>query len=1213
MPDISQVLRDPKFGGLSPEVQRLVLSQLDDKFAGLSLEAQGIALEKLVASPIESGPPLPPLVPGLPEVRQPGRVPVTIGGPRFGPPGEVEKIREAFRTPISKQLGGASLSELAERVLGSQVASGESVRTRLGPRIVFGGPPTYGEIPAVKGMAKDAIRLAAGLVDFAQTPEGLAALGLTAIGGGPAVAAYFAGTQAVEIPAAVKTYLDDPTPENLQQALLIPGFVALLSSMAGKGLKAKAPVKKVARAVEPEKRPSVPEPPAKASPEVLRMEIQRFLRRRGEARTPQERELVEQRIAENQQMLAEVSDAMESQRGFIRFGGEPEKPIKAADPSVEAALTAQRQPAQLEGLKNWFGDYFVFEWSVREFPELKNELRLVKDAVFDAAKDSSNKVAEVVRPLTRREYELFRRSVVLKDFVESSDRGLTLPRNITLESVRQELSRVQADAAKHPRVEAAIERHQALTEATAKELVDRGKMGEETVSRAYFPHRVLDYSIELEKRLPNIPRRLKTPSRLYTKKRLGSVRDIDTDYMDVMHRHLSKIKLDNIIEDFALDTARKYDRARLLSGEEREALGVLRPGGRYTLPDGTAVKGWQLDPGNVIYRGVTVNEKLISNAIAENMTVKEWVESTGPKGAAATREAPVLGGRHKVYLLPEAIADRLNRFREPRQASPISDVFGGWMSLWKRITLDFAGIPFQLDNFKGDLLNLYKTDPTALLKVPKAIAALRRHAPETLKAIEELAYQQRVVQTSGLFGGEVMGQLPRPEFRKDIAHLRGLRGQLAYYNPLHIIEVLSTFRESVPRLAKFMTDVERINRGEMVRAGEIDIKGLKDPIAQAGKVAREFTVDYGAVTPAFQTEFRRMLFPFITFWVQNGKNYANYTVKRPGNAAVKFGIPLGMMWVWNNTGERREVEAALPEWHRTIPHIITGWRTSDGKPIIVAMQTPVDMAARMGGLDKIPMRVSQVRDGEMTLEEGVKETLKDIAKATPENALNLATPAYKVFHGLLANRDPFTKRTIVPERLKGTAEEKKLQVQYVLGQFITPYSQYVRATRTIEPGDTLTKMLRKGPFDIPRALGYREVDIGREALSRQYEEAREATAAYQEKVHNIEKAYVAWQTKAMTQAEYTETIQRVQEAPGPKIPALALATRLRSPRVQLLVEKEHLRQETRPSVRLMLQRRIRALEKKMLDEQRKRVPRGARGELSPGLSLEEIGPPPPPQ
>lgn len=43
-------------------------------------------------------PPKPsPRLPGFPEIRQAGRVPVTVGGPRFGPPGEIEEVHRGFQ------------------------------------------------------------------------------------------------------------------------------------------------------------------------------------------------------------------------------------------------------------------------------------------------------------------------------------------------------------------------------------------------------------------------------------------------------------------------------------------------------------------------------------------------------------------------------------------------------------------------------------------------------------------------------------------------------------------------------------------------------------------------------------------------------------------------------------------------------------------------------------------------------------------------------------------------------------------------------------------------------------------------------------------------------------------------------------------------------------------------------------------------------------
>lgn len=918
-----------------------------------------------------------------------------------------------------------------------------------------------------------------------------------------------------------------------------------------------------------------------------------------------------------------IQVSTEGQRGVIRIGGEK---LKAVDPVVESVLTAQvKSPAVLSGLKQWFGENFIFEFNVREFPALVNDLRLAKDFVFDAARASTEDVAKVVAPLSKAEYETFRRTVILRDLVDSKKRGLPVPqedKGLVLNDLQAELIRMEKSAS--PAVTEALSKHQQLTDATAKSLVDRGKADESILNRPYYRHFVLDDIAGLDSFLPGLPSKLKRPSRPYTRKRVGSAKNIDTDYIDVMYRHLTKVRLDNLVEDFAEKTAGKYDLSNMVPKDAAVTTfgegGRPLPGRTYTLPDGRRVKGWQLDPGNIRYRGLTVNEKLWIEAVTSDMTVAEFANLQGPAGGAAVREGLITGGKHKVYLLDALIADRLSKFRGPRQEGIVMGILAPPTRLWKRITLDFAGVAFQLQNLTGDLLNLYREDPKALLYLPMANRAMWSNASPSLKAMRELAYNQRVIQTSGIFGGEVLGQLPNPRLSRETAHLQGLKGELTYWNPLHLIEVVSAYRESVPRLAKFMADSDRIKRGENVVTRTIDIKGLT-PIDAAGKAARNFTVDYGAVTPAFQGEIRSVLFPFATFYVENTKNWAKYVAKNPGDAAIKFGIPLAAMWTWNNTGDRRAIEAALPEWQRTIPHIITGWKTEEGKAIIVAMQTPLDMAAKIGGIDKIPMYLTDIRNGNMTKEQAAEAVVKDIILAVPRESRQLVTPVIKVFDGLLSNHDPFTKRRVVPEHLKGTPQGTKLQTEYALEQFFTPYGAYIRASRQREPGEPFLRALTRGPFDIKRALGIREVDLERAEMGAQYERFSDAGEVFRTKMGYLEEAFITGQVSG-DMSIFQETVKSMNaDYPDDplwnsvKIRPRDVLQRAKSPRVQREILIRKLQTAKTDAEIKELQDKIRILDKLSLRQAGKQVPVSARpATVRPKLSFEsplENVPPPP--
>jgi hypothetical protein len=168
-------------------------------------------------------------------------------------------VNRFLRGPISKQLGGSSFAELAE------------VHIPSAEELAKGGTT----LDYYKAMGADAARIAAQLGDFIQSPAGVAALGATiGTGGaaGPYIAAGFGAEAAVETPEAIRAYLENPTPENLQKALLTPGFAALMASAAGQAAKAGAPPPPPAGTYEfPQVPPEVRGPPKqlRAAPTVL--------------------------------------------------------------------------------------------------------------------------------------------------------------------------------------------------------------------------------------------------------------------------------------------------------------------------------------------------------------------------------------------------------------------------------------------------------------------------------------------------------------------------------------------------------------------------------------------------------------------------------------------------------------------------------------------------------------------------------------------------------------------------------------------------------------------------------------------------------------------------------------------------------------------------------------------------------------------------------
>ncbi len=184
------------------------------------------------------------------------------------------QLREMGQVPLIKRLTGRSLQEMIGPHLPVVGEEREVPFTEQAIQARFGIPvQEKAQVGAVTGMAGDSIRIAAGLLDFFGSPEGVIAAAVAATGplGATVVAGAYGAEQAAATPEAVRRYLDDPTPDNLQQALLTPGFAALLLGGAGKGIeKIRAePAPKPAE-VRPEPRPEpAPEPIVEPEPPLL--------------------------------------------------------------------------------------------------------------------------------------------------------------------------------------------------------------------------------------------------------------------------------------------------------------------------------------------------------------------------------------------------------------------------------------------------------------------------------------------------------------------------------------------------------------------------------------------------------------------------------------------------------------------------------------------------------------------------------------------------------------------------------------------------------------------------------------------------------------------------------------------------------------------------------------------------------------------------------
>lgn len=839
---------------------------------------------------------------------------------------------------------------------------------------------------------------------------------------------------------------------------------------------------------------------------------------------------------QSQQMRQGIS-ALESQK--LVSGIEKAK-IKSLDPEIERATTATVNAVQ--GIKGWvnntvnkiadgFRRYFVYRSELKAFPRLRNEMRKMEDAAIDANKFSEQALNGVVGGLRdRAEYEVFRRMVVIRDLIETGTRGEKLPQGLTVEGLQAELQRL--DSLATPEVRTAIEKNDKLMRAVADDLVNRGKLSEESIRTGYYPHRVLEYATDLDKTIPNLPSQLRTPNRFYTKQRAGSLKDIDTNYINVMHKMLSKIQLDNKLDDFVQNTVKEFDALPALAAKGEPKIG--RSGQIITGEDGKKYAFWS-------YGGET-------------------------------------------YLLPEPVYQHLKDFKQAQKLTPLGELKRSATTLWKRVTLDFAGIGFHVNNMLGDLEALYREDIKAFTKIPQAIRALTpKRTAEDVKLLD-LAAQERILQ-SGItesWIGSVFSQAKLAKFEPKY------KRALLWMNPFKIVETFSTYRDAIPRLSKFIADVERIQQGKNIVTKTVNIEVLAG-VEAAGKVSREAFIDYGKVTPENASDIRGFLFPFATFYTQNFKNWARYIAKHPVEAGAKLGIPFTAMMMWNNTGERAETEKGLPDYYKFTPHIVTGYTDEKGKPVIITFSNASAAAASILGLEKVPEGIRSVLQGEKTIGEAVKKQLKETALAPLKSAGELASPFLRATGEELMNRSFLTGAPIVPERLKGTPEEKTLRAQHIASQLFTPYGQYQRAQQQVlEPGSTALQTILNQPLNIAKGLGIRSVDLEAVRRGKVYEAADKAREQYKTQKAELEKAYVQSVLTGDKQP-ILDVAKKYQTLTMDDINNLS-----KEPRVLIKIINERLKQVSDPQERARLEGLKKQLQTQQLSETLKTVPKRAR-------------------
>jgi hypothetical protein len=805
-------------------------------------------------------------------------------------------------------------------------------------------------------------------------------------------------------------------------------------------------------------------------------------------------------------------------------------------------------------------------------------------------------MAAVVQPLSRPEYGVFQDYIFTREWLEETGRAAaegrrpSVPFNIPAEQLQADLALLERQLS--PAVRSAVARHDRLMGAVTKDLIDRGVLDAEHARQHYMRHFVQDYQERYGVGV-GIPRRFREPFRQYGRSRRGSVRAIATDYLDVQSRMLGRVYLDNAVDDFMEKTVQSADLLPRLTQEERVALfgpsGRPRQVGQMLEVNGKPATTWQYHPGNYLYPAETVDAEIINQAVAGAMTPEEFQAAILERH----RQAFALGRKRPIVVIDPILAQRLGQFNIPTKGNLFQTV-NGYTKIWKRAIIDTLGVPFQMRFLIGHFERFMTMtgDPGALRYFPRASRmvlgdilrgnpgardvllklGLAQAGPEA-EEILALAKEQAVLRSGAM--GMRRAMLADPRF----AHLQGRLAQI-----LRVPEQALTLWESlwqVPqesvRLMKFMKDVDRIKAGgSVVYSGAITgLEGLP-PIERAGRVSREAFIDYGARS-MFEQQMGSLLTPFITFHYKNLRDWTRLAVRDPRKLAVPTAIYASMV-AWNNTGDRAKTEDALPDWLRVAPHVVTGWKTGDGKPVVATFMTASFAAANTIGLTMAGKELVLALRGKKTADRAAHDALSEMGSAVVQQARGYAGPVPELA-GALLGKDVRTWRNIVTQRLEGTAAGRRVIAGRVAEQMLPPVYGYQRLRGGLGVGYVspfVEAGMRAGILKAP--------DPEAERHRRAVESANRARASMEDKLYAVERAYVdsagdrAAALRAARQQNFPggsgELINRMLDSPRVRIELLQTrlkTTRDQAERVRILgairrlrIEMEQQRQRTIP-------------------------------------------------
>lgn len=561
--------------------------------------------------------------------------------------------------------------------------------------------------------------------------------------------------------------------------------------------------------------------------------------------------------------------------------------------------------------------------------------------------------------------------------------------DVTLGMAEAEVKDILAEVT-NPEVIKAVERYYTIQDTYFNDLVARDKLSAEKKIEDYAPIFTIDYTKDWYF-YRGIPKRLRKPYRGYTKKAVGSKKEYRKDATALLGR-MYEIEYDNMVEDFINNQCKVYDVRPNLSKDQKRELFGSTVGADGIERIHAPVPGTSYDIEGEKYYAYCPDIPFTRNMYPIKLDEKIVM---------------ALGGFKKTYVIPQNVYETFWHMDAPgggldRVLFPINRS----IALWKNWAILSRFTSFNINNFIGDtwMQTIQSPEPHKLLLEYNA-AVHYLITKQTELAPEQQELHQFLINNTVLDSSFIAADLPQISRAS---------------NPIAYILIkgreLSNFRENISRtaMASYLLKAMKEGKGEEIRQyyNHINTQGLN--LEQAmGKIARETVVDYNAMSKIYRKIIKGLAFPFGTWYFKGSQLMWKLHKAHPFKISLVFLSPPILAAIWNNTGDRRELNKRMPDYARHRFYLIIG-EDPAGLIVTYSPQLPQDALIGVKFYSVFVNEASQVMMGEKSVEVAAKDALEAWGIREAEGIAYLFNPAVRCIRGFMTGRDPFDKQPIWP-------------------------------------------------------------------------------------------------------------------------------------------------------------------------------------------------------